>query len=101
MGGIPHYLKEVKAGKSAVQNINDICFSNEGLLSDEFVNLYPALFEHSDNHIAVVRALGTKWKGLTRSEIINISKMPNGGGFTKVLNELSYSGFISEYYPFE
>lgn len=100
MGGIPHYLKEVKAGKSAVQNINDICFSNECLLKDEFVNLYPALFEHSDNHTAVVRALSTKWKGLTRSEIIKITKLPNGGGLTKVLNELSYSGFISEYYPF-
>ncbi|MCB0380866.1 MAG: hypothetical protein KDD24_06370, partial [Flavobacteriales bacterium] len=63
-----------RTSNSATQNINDICFSNEGLLTDEFVNLYPALFEHSDNHIAVIRALGTKWKGLTRSEIINISK---------------------------
>ncbi len=100
MGGIPHYLKEVKAGKSAVQNINDICFSNEGLLIDEFANLYPALFEHSDNHIAAIKALGTKWKGLTRSEIIKVSKLPNGGGLTKILNELSYSGFISAYYPY-
>ncbi|HFB99635.1 MAG TPA: ATP-binding protein, partial [Phaeodactylibacter sp.] len=100
MGGIPHYLKEVKAGKSAVQNINDICFSNEGLLTDEFVNLYPALFEHSDHHILVVKALATKWKGLTRAAIIKKTKLPNGGGFTKILTELKQSGFISEYYPF-
>ncbi len=100
MGGIPHYLKEVKAGKGAVQNIDQICFSNEGLLADEFVNLYPALFEHSDNHIAVIRALATKWKGLTRSAILKTTKLSNGGGMTKVLNELKYSGFISEYYPF-
>ena len=100
MGGIPHYLKEIKAGKSAIQNIDDICFSNEGLLSNEFINLYPALFEHSDNHIAVIRALATKWKGLTRAEIIKLRKLPNGGGLTKVLNELRHSGFISAYYPF-
>lgn len=100
MGGIPHYLKEVKAGKSAIQNIDDICFSSEGLLADEFPNLYPALFEHSDNHIAVIRALATKWKGLTRAEVIRLAKLPNGGGMTKVLNELRHSGFISEYYPF-
>ncbi len=100
MGGIPHYLKEIKAGKSAVQNINDICFSNEGLLADEFVNLYPALFEDSDNHIAIIKALSTKLKGLTRAGIIDIAKIPNGGGMTKVLNELIYSGFVSAYYPF-
>ncbi|MFK7982860.1 MAG: ATP-binding protein [Saprospiraceae bacterium] len=100
MGGIPHYLKEIKTGKSAIQNIEDICFLDDGLLTDEFLNLYPALFENSDNHIAVIRALATKWKGLTRAEIIKITKLPNGGGLTKVLNELNYSGFISDYYPF-
>lgn len=100
MGGIPHYLKEVKSGKSAVQNIDDICFSNEGLLTDEFVNLYPALFEQADNHIAVIRALATKKQGLTRQKIIETAKLPQGGGTSKVLNELLYSGFISEYYPF-
>ena len=100
MGGIPHYLKEVKSGKSAIQNINDICFTNEGLLTDEFINLYPALFEESDNHIAVIRALATKKQGLTRQKIIDLAKLPRGGGTSKVLNELLYSGFISEYYPF-
>ena len=60
MGGIPHYLKEVKKGKGAIQNIEDICFSSDGLLTDEFINLYPALFENSDNHIQVIRALATK-----------------------------------------
>ncbi len=99
-GGIPHYLKEVKAGKSAVQNINEMCFSNEGLLTDEFENLYPALFEKSENHIAVIRVLAAKNKGMTRADIVKNAKLPNGGGTTKVLNELLYSGFISEYYPF-
>jgi len=100
MGGIPHYLKEIKAGKSAVQNIDDICFSEDGLLADEFTNLYPALFENSDNHIAVIRALSTKWRGLTRASIIKVGKLTDGGGITKVLNELKHSGFISDYYPF-
>ena len=100
MGGIPHYLKEIKAGKSAIQNIDDICFSEEGLLADEFTNLYPALFEHSDTHIAVIRALSTKWKGLTRADIIKVGKLKDGGGITKVLEELKHSGFLSDYYPF-
>lgn len=100
MGGIPHYLKEVKKGRGAIQNIEAICFEEGGLLTDEFVNLYPALFKHADNHIEVIRALATKWKGLTRSEIIKITKLSNGGGLTKILTELNHSGFISTYYPF-
>ena len=100
MGGIPHYLKEVEAGKSAIQNIDDICFSDDGLLADEFSNLYSALFEHPENHMTIVSALANKWKGLTRAEIIQLTKLPNGGGTTKVLNELLHSGFISSYDPF-
>jgi hypothetical protein len=101
MGGIPHYLKEVERGKSAIQNIDDICFSKEGLLNDEFNNLYAALFKNSDNHIAIIRVLSKKWKGLTRSEIIKNSGLSDGGGFTKVLNELLHSGFVTAYFPFE
>ncbi len=100
MGGIPHYLKELENGKSAIQNIDDICFSEEGLLFDEFNNLYAALFKNSENHISIVRALATKRKGLTRAEIIKQSKLSDGGGFTKTLNALIHSGFVSSYFPF-
>ncbi len=100
LGGIPHHLKEVQKGKTAIQNINRICFSKNGLLRDEFSRLYPALFAHAENHIAIIRALATKQKGLTRSEIITLSKIPNGSGVTRTLEELEYSGFISTYRPF-
>ena len=100
LGGIPHYLKEVEAGKSATQNINDICFSETGLLRDEFSNLYTALFDHSDNHIAIIRALAQKRQGMNRNELIKTAKLPNGGSVTKALNELQQSGFIDFFYPY-
>lgn len=100
MGGIPHYLKEVAAGKSAIQNIDALCFSQGGLLNDEFSKLYPALFEYSDNHIAIVRALAQKWKGMSRVEIVTATKLPDGGGLTNTIEELVSCGFVSAYYPF-
>ena len=100
MGGIPHYLKELKAGKSAVQNINQICFSEDGLLQDEFLSLYPALFQRSDYHVTIIRALATKQNGMSRSELLNVTKLPDGGRITQVLDELSQSGFITSYPPF-
>jgi len=98
LGGIPHYLKEIEKGKSAVQNINDICFSEGGLLRDEFNNLYPALFNNSERHVQIIRALATKRQGMTRIEISDKSKVKNGGTLTKVLQELELSGFITAYY---
>jgi len=100
-GGIPHYLKEVKRGESIAQNIDRMCFDpSTGILFDEFAQLYPALFDEAENHIAIVRALALRSLGLTRKEIIKITGITNGGGLTKTLEELQLSDFISEYSPF-
>lgn len=100
MGGIPLYLEAVEPGQSAAQNVDRICFSDSGLLKDEFSRLYPALFEDAHYHIEVVRALAKKRKGLSRSEIIAQSQLPNGGGATRILEELVQSDFIMAYQPF-
>jgi len=100
MGGVPHYLKEIRANRSAIQNIDAICFSSLGLLRTEFDNLYTSLFEHADNHIKLIRALATSQKGLTRSSIIKISGLVEGGRITSLLEELIHSGFVSAYYPY-
>jgi len=101
MGGIPHYLKEVVKGKSATENIDQICFSKGGLLRDEFLNLYPSLFENADHHIAIIRALATKKQGLTRSQLTAMTKVPEGGSMQRVLQELEQSGFISSFRPYK
>jgi hypothetical protein len=100
MGGIPHYLKEIRRGESAAQNIDRICFDPAGLLNDEFNSLYGALFDRPENHIALIRALAVKNAGLHRNELLELSGVPNGGGATKTLEELVVSGFVTEYRPF-
>jgi uncharacterized protein len=100
MGGIPHYLEQVAGGKSAVQNINDICFHPQGLLRTEFDNLYSSLFNHPERYEAIIIALSSTLKGLSRLEIVNKAKVSDGGGLTSMLQELEQSGFISSYTPF-
>lgn len=100
MGGIPHYLKEIEGGKSAVQNIDSICFGENGLLRDEFLSLYPALFKHADYHTTIIRTLATKPNGLNRKDLIHASKITDSGRISKVLIELSESGFITAYPAF-
>ena len=101
LGGIPHYLKEVKKGQSATQNINRICFQKNGLLVNEFDNLYNALFVNARQHISIIQALASKNKGLSRAEILAASKLADGGSFTKLLTELEQSDFITSYLPFD
>lgn len=100
IGGIPHYLKEIVSGDSTAQQIDRMCFDRDGPLFDEFLQLYPALFEDAERHIAIVRALAGKTSGVTRTELIAQTGLSNGGGLTKALEELAYSGFIGEYKPF-
>ncbi len=101
LGGIPQYLKDVKPGQSAAQIIDNLCFAKDGLLKGEFNTLYSSLFDKPENHIAVIRALSARGKGLTRTEIIKNCKLSSGGTTTKLLDELVESGFITPYIPFD
>ena len=99
MGGIPHYLKEVKRGKSAIQVIDEVCFSKDGLLRDEFYSLYQGLFNKPERYVDVIKALAKTPKGLTRNELIKAAKLTSGGTTTRIFDSLEESGFIIKYLP--
>ena len=94
VGGIPSYLQEAKQGQTATQAIDKAFFSKEGSLRNEFINLYEALFDKHQNHISIIKILSEKWSGMTRQEIIAKSKFKDGGGISKILEELEASSFI-------
>lgn len=93
LGGIPQYLNAVKKGDSASQSIDKICFKKNGLLNEEFDNIYNSLFEMADNHIKAVRALAIAQKGLTRRDIIENCGLSSGGRTTTMLE--SWSNLVS------
>lgn len=101
IGGIPHYLNHIEKGKSAAQNLQNLCFSKNGVLKNEFENLYPALFDNASNHVKIVKALASKTIGFDRSEILKLTKISDGGWFSNILEELRSSGFISTFKPLE
>jgi AAA+ ATPase superfamily predicted ATPase len=94
LGGIPYYLRQLKPGLSVVQNIDRLCFAQNAPLAGEFDELYRSLFHHPGRHIEVVRALARVLKGLTREEILAVTKLPPGGSLTSVLRDLEQCGFI-------
>lgn len=100
-GGIPYYLSLMDKSMSLSQNVDYLLFAKNGALTDEFSSLYASLFKHSDNHVKITNALSKKNKGLTRAEIIAATKLPDGGGLSKTLEELEQCGFINKYNAFE
>lgn len=100
MGGIPYYLKHVEKGKSAVQNINAICFQSEGLLRTEFPRLFHSLFNAAEVNLRIVREIAKRREGISREELIRKTKIESGGTLSRRLHELEAAGFIRSITPY-
>ena len=101
MGGVAYYYSLMRPQESVAQNIDRLFFANNGELTMEFENLYRSLFKQAGDHIAIVTALSTKAKGLTRKGILEKTGLNNNKKFTNTLEELEKCGFIRQYIPFE
>ena len=100
VGGVAYYLSLFDREKSVAENINSLCFTKGGELTDEFNRLYDSLFKKSENHINVINALSTAKKGMTRLELIGKTKLKNNGNLSTLLKELEICEFIRSYRPF-
>ncbi|MBL7791957.1 MAG: ATPase [Saprospiraceae bacterium] len=100
MGGIPYYLEQVQAGKSAMQIIEELCFRDDGKLRTEFSYIFASLFKNADRHEAVLKTIFENGGALTREELIRLSGLNSGGHVTKVLSELEESGFLASHQRF-
>ena len=101
VGGIPYYLNFFEKGKSVDQFVESLFFKKNAFLKNEFSNLYAALFNNSNCHVQIIEALSSKNKGLTRNEILALTKLKSGGGFSEQMSELLLCGFIKEIVPFD
>lgn len=99
-GGVPYYLGMLNPNKSLPQNIDGLLFGHNALLKNEYDFLLNSLFKDADYYKNILDTLATKNKGLTRNEIINLSRINNNGVLTKALKNLMMSDFIREYSPF-
>ena len=92
LGGIPKYLNYVQKGQSAIQIVGNLCFG--GPLTEEFDELYGALFEGHARHVSIVKALAERPNGLSKTQISKATSLTAGGGLNLILEELEQSGFI-------
>lgn len=100
LGGVPHYLNQVKKGETPATAIERIIFDKNGILSEEFENLFLSLFGEGGIHKQIVELLAQYRYGLSREDILLKFKIISSGWFTNILEELEASGFIETQHPF-
>ena len=91
IGGIPYYLDKLRNDRTMTDNIDSIFFADE-LIHQEFKDVYTGLYSSKEKYVDIVKAIGSKFYGMTQSELIK-----TGGTLTKLLDNLRESGITREY----
>ena len=97
MGGIPYYLNYVEKGQSALQIIENIAFSSQGLFYGEFDNLFASLFDAKDDYINIVKVIAKHQYGVSQETIIKEAKISKGGNLIRRLEDLENTHFIMSF----
>lgn len=96
-GGIPYYWELLNPSISLVQNIDNLCFRENGQLHDEYQALFRSLFNSKGKHREIIEALMKRNMGLQRKDLASIVEIGDGKCLTTALEELCECGFIREY----
>lgn len=95
-GGIPYYLDRIDSEKNLSENIDAFFFRNTQI-DREFKDVYAGLYATSERYVDIVKALGTKFYGMTRQELAEAVGIELGGTFSKIMDNLHESGITREY----
>ncbi len=101
LGGIPFYLENLRKGESFAVAIERICFSPNGILHNEYTNLFQALFNNAEIHQQIVSVLAGRHYGMSHAEILQqIGMQQPTGSYQRAIEELIISNFVIENTPF-
>ena len=100
LGGIPYYMGYFQSGMSLAQNIDNLFFSKQGKLKDEYNRLFASIFSNPEVMKKIVDLLYTRNAGFTRNEIVENVGINDGGTLSGSLNALIASDFVIKYVPF-
>jgi hypothetical protein len=91
-GGVPKYFELINQNQSFNSNIENLCFTSEGALFNEYEKIFYSQFKEPHTYERIMALLGRKSK--TYSEIITELNMADGGGAKSYLTNLEITGFI-------
>ncbi|WP_194847009.1 AAA family ATPase [Candidatus Neptunochlamydia vexilliferae] len=94
-GGVPKYLDAIDPKLTAEENIKRLCFTESGLLFNEFNRIFHELFSRrSEVYKDIVEALSSN-HSLYQEEICSKIGRENGRVISEYLKDLTEAGFLS------
>lgn len=97
LGGIPFYLNLLNPRLSLAQNIDTLCFRENGALRYESLHLMHSLFRNPQTHNRIIHAACGKKNGVTRKELTAVPGILDNEKLTRALSELEQCGFMRKY----
>jgi hypothetical protein len=96
-GGIPRYLEELRFDLSAEKNIQRLCFDREGLLFNEFDQIFHDLFQKRGEFYKRIIGHLTEGHFSVKELAVKIGRS-KGGDLSEALEELTQTGFLARDY---
>ena len=97
LGGIPYYLRLLDGSLSLGQNVDELFFTKDAALKNEFALLFRTLFSGSKQYVDIVKALANKKNGLSRDEISKKLNVANNGDLSEKIDNLCITGFVAPF----
>jgi len=94
-GGVPKYLEAINPNLTAEENIQKFCFSEEGLLFNEFDRIFHDLFSRRGKIYKEIVGTLTDTRSLSQKEICKGINRANGRKISEYIKDLTEAGFIS------
>jgi uncharacterized protein len=94
LGGIPHYLKQVRKSETPNMAVERLIFKDGGLLANEFEHLFNSLFGEGGLHKTIVEILCKHRYGMQRDMLLSKLNIQSSGWFTNIIEDLVSSGFL-------
>ena len=95
-GGVPKYLDAIDPKKTAEENIQELCFTDSGLLFGEFDKIFHDLFSKRGRIYKKIVLLLTDKHSLNQEEICKGINRQRGRAISEYLNDLVTAGFLSD-----
>jgi AAA+ ATPase superfamily predicted ATPase len=96
-GGIPKYIEAIDLNKSLRVNLEELCFSSEGLMVNEFEKIFYSQFKEAEMYMRIVELLDTEKMSLT--QIASKLKISMGGGLQRYLENLEKAQIVTALQP--
>jgi uncharacterized protein len=100
IGGVPRYLELIKSEQSAEQNIDRLCFKEEGMLFNEYDRIFSDLFSRKSTRYK--RMVEQLVQGpASKQDILRAIGEKPGGISSAYLDDLVKTGYLARDYRWE